>query len=372
MGYYEQFQRIDTDKIRSAIEQATPAQVERVLTKSSLAPEDLPVLFSPAADRFLETMAQKSAAITERRFGKVIQLYAPLYLSNECCNHCVYCGFSKNNDTPRVTLTPDQAQREGELLAEEGFRHLLLVSGESPRHVGYHYLTEIIRRMNQLFSSIALEIFPLDEEGYRRMGEAGVDALALYQETYEPALYRELHPKGPKRDFGSRLDAHDRAGRAGYRSLGIGSLLGLSDWRYEAVMLALHGRYLTRTYWKSRVAVSFPRMRSATGAFTVPHPVSDREMVQMLCGLRLVLPDAEMVVSTREDAAFRDNLIGLGVTRMSAGSKTNPGGYGEQSESAKQFEIEDARTPEQVAQVIIAKGHEPVWKDFDRTFLNAK
>ena len=368
-GYFQEFQELDLAACRRSLQSATSRDVERVLSKDHLDPPDFSVLFSPAADSYLERIAQKSAALTERRFGKVIVLYAPIYLSSECINHCIYCGFSKENEITRVTLTLKQAVSEAEVLRKEGFHHLLLVSGESPRKVGYHYLSSVIREFHKRFSSLSLEIYPLDTDGYRRFGEMGVDGLTLYQETYDTGVYKVVHPKGPKRDFAWRLDSQDRAGQAGYRSLGIGALLGLSDWRFEALMIALHGRYLTRRYWKSRVAVSFPRFRFAPGGFCPEVTVTDRNVVQMLCGLRLLLPDAEMVLSTREQPSFRDNFIGLGVTRMSAGSKTNPGGYGRKSDAQEQFRVEDTRSPAQVARFIAKKGFEPVWKDFDREYI---
>lgn len=369
MDFFNRFQNLDLDSIRGAILSATADDVERVLSKNELDPPDFPVLFSAAADPYLERIAQKSAAVTERRFGKTIVLYAPLYLSNACTNHCLYCGFSKDNDLVRSTLDMDQVQSEADILYNEGFRQILLVSGESPKDVGFHYLTAVIRMMHERFASTSIEIYPLDTDGYRLMVQAGVDGLALYQETYDPKIYAVVHPKGPKRDFPWRLDGPDRGGQAGFRSLGLGSLLGISDWRFEAVMLALHGRYLTEKYWRSRVSMSFPRMRGQAGGYVPEFPVGDSAVVRMLCGLRLILPDAEMVLSTREQPEFRDNMIGLGVTRMSAGSKTSPGGYGQKNKAVSQFDIEDARPPDLVAKSIYEKGHEPVWKDFDRRFI---
>jgi 2-iminoacetate synthase len=366
LGFFEHFQELNIPSLQNTIASATPDLVERVLTKDRIEPRDFPALLSPAAAPYIEELAARSAAITERRFGKVIQLYAPLYLSNECVNHCLYCGFSRENKIARQTLSPKNAAREAGILYDEGFRHILLVSGESPKQIGYHYLTAIIGDLHKRFDSISLEIYPLDTDGYARMGEAGIDGLTLYQETYDTKLYATLHPKGPKRDFAARIDAQDRAGQAGYRSLGIGALLGLSDWRTEALMVAIHGRYLTQKYWQSRIAVSFPRIRFAPAGFTPTCPVTDKEVVQMMCAMRLILPDCEMVVSTRELPEFRDNLIGLGVTRMSAGSKTSPGGYQNDQNAGEQFPVVDDRSANQIAQTIESKNHEPVWKDFDK------
>lgn len=372
MGYLSTFEKLDTAGLRKAIEDAKSSDVERALFGPTPPVDLIPALFSPAAENYLEEIVSQSAALTERRFGKVIQLYAPLYLSNECVNHCVYCGFAKSNEIARITLDPEQVEKESEVLFNEGFRHVLLVSGEAPRAVGFHYLTSVINQLHKHFASTSIEIYPLDMDGYGRMSEAGADGLTLYQETYDPGLYAAMHPKGPKRDFAWRLDSHDRAGEAGFRSLGIGSLFGLGDWRFEAVQLALHGLYLTRRYWRSKIAVSFPRLRFAPGNFQPAFNVSDRDVVHMLGVLRILLPDAEMVISTREDADFRDNLVGLGVTRMSAGSKTRPGGYCSEEPSGEQFQVEDSRLPSEVARMIVQKKHEPVWKDFDREFLIGK
>lgn len=343
----------------------------RALAAERRAEGDLAALFSPAAAAQLERLAQLSMAVTERRFGKVIQLYAPLYLSNACVNHCTYCGFAANLEIPRITLTREEALLEADLLHAEGFRHILLVSGEDPRAVTMPHLLEIVAGLRAKFASIAIEIQPLTVADYRRLAGGGVDGLALYQEVYDPAGYARYHPAGPKRRYGNRLDAIEAGGEAGFRSLGIGSLLGLSDWRLEAYLLALHGRYLTRRFWKSRISVSFPRLQGSVHEDFEPEArVTDPEFVQMLCAMRLALPDAELVVSTREPAILRDNLIGLGVTRMSAGSRTNPGGYGlPEWHEGEQFDIGDQRSPASIARVIAEKGFEAVWKDFDRSFI---
>jgi 2-iminoacetate synthase len=304
----------------------------------------------------------------------VINLYAPLYLSNQCTNSCTYCGFSRTLHIERITLTLNQVLAEARLLHDEGFRHILLVSGEDPRAVTIEYLLDCVSELRELFDSIAIEIQPLQHEQYRLLAEAGVDGLTLYQEVYDPAIYPRYHPAGPKKLFGRRLDAIEAGGEADFRSLGIGALLGLADWRLEAALLVMHGRYLTRRFWKSRVAVSFPRLQGfACRELSLEHRVTPANMVQMLCAVRLALPDAELVLSTRESAEFRDNMIGLGVTRFSAGSRTSPGGYSRppQIHEGEQFDVCDDRPPDEVAAAIAAHGFEPVWKDFDRQFIPA-
>mgnify|MGYP000874629949 FL=1 len=360
---------LNTEQIRRQIEECRVCDVERVLLKGFVDDDELPILFSPAAGLMLEEMARRSAALTLRRFGRVIQLYAPLYLSNECANRCRYCGFAGDLDIPRMTLTPKRAISEGDILHRQGFRHILLVSGESPRHVSMDYLLEVVRGLSGKFASISIELYPMEKEEYQRLAEAGVDGIALYQETYNQVRYLEVHPPGPKRDFRRRLAAIEKGGEASFRSLGVGALLGLTNWRLDAFILALHSRYLMRRFWQSRIAASFPRIREAAGHYTPDYPISDADFVQMICAMRLILPDAELVMSTRESAALRDNLIGLGITRMSAGSRTNPGGYGASPESGGQFEVEDSRTPAEVARAIASKGFEPVFKDFDRAFI---
>jgi len=375
MGFAEVLSSsLDLDGLRSEIHSARDADVRRALAAEHPGTREVAALLSPAAEPLIEELARRSAAITERRFGKVINLYAPLYLSNECTNSCTYCGFSRKLDIERTTLTVEQVVAEARLLHDEEFRHILLVSGEDPRAVTIEYLLACVGELRQLFDSIAIEIQPLDEARYRQLAEAGVDGLTLYQEVYDPALYPLYHPAGPKKRFGVRLAAIEAGGEAGFRSLGIGALLGLADWRLEALLLALHGRYLTRRFWKSRVAVSFPRLQGfACREIDPGFRVTPRNMVQMLCALRLVLPDAELVLSTRESAAFRDNMIGLGVTRFSAGSRTSPGGYGrpQAEHDGEQFDVCDQRPAAAVAEAIAARGFEPVWKDFDRCFIPA-
>lgn len=373
MNFSDHVRALDLEALRQRIHDATPDQVARVFGSGQIGESDIPLLFSPAADGFLEELAQASAALTERRFGRIVNLYCPLYLSNACYNQCTYCGFSSKLKIPRLTLTPAQVESEARALFEQGFRHILLVSGEDKNAVSLDYLVECVRRVRALFESIAIEIHPLPEEEYRVLVAEGVDGLALYQEVYDEDLYRRYHLTGPKRDYWRRLDAIAAGAAAGMRSLGIGTLLGLSDWRFEATMLAIHGRWLARRFWQARLAVSFPRIQgSAQEAFTPEFAVSDRDLVHMLCAMRLILPDAEMVISTRERAAFRDSLLGLGVTRTSAGSKTNPGGYQiTEGDDGEQFDVGDERPPEEVAAAIAARGFEPVWKDFDRCFTRA-
>ena len=331
--------------------------------------ERLIALLSPAADHFLEQMAQVGRQLTIRRFGRTIQLYVPLYVSNYCINSCRYCGYSSSAGGDCTRLTIEEALAEADIIAGEGFRHILIVSGEDPGFVTVDYLAELAAGLRKRFSSISVEIYPLDREQYRRLFEAGIDGVTLYQETYDRSVYARCHPSGPKSDYDRRLETHDLAGSAGMRRMGIGVLLGLGDWRLETLALAEHADYLMKKYWRSQVSFSFPRLRPARGMQAeFGHLVGDRDMVKMMLALRLCFADAGIVLSTRESASLRDNLIRLCVTQISAGSKTSPGGYGGHIQSTRQFEIDDERTAAEVAAMIDAAGFQPVWKDWDKAF----
>ncbi|MEZ4599966.1 MAG: 2-iminoacetate synthase ThiH [Syntrophotaleaceae bacterium] len=368
MSFLELFNRFDGDEIAARIAACGPREVERALQAEHLQVGDFLALLSPAAGAYLEPLAQKSHRLTQRRFGKTIQLYAPLYLSNECTNSCLYCGFNAANQVARRTLTLEQIEAEAKILAGRGFRHVLLLTGEAPRAVDDAYVAAAIRRVRALFSSIGLEVYPMDEAGYRQMVEAGADSLTVYQETYDRELYAHLHPSGRKRDFNWRLETPDRGGAAGLRTIGIGALLGLGDWRREGFYVGLHARHLARTWWRSRVSVSFPRIRPADGGFSPLQPVSDAALVQLICALRLWLPDAGLTLSTRESAQLRDHLLPLGITQLSAGSSTAPGGYGHAADGSEQFVIDDDRDAHQICAMLRTKGYEPVWKDWDGAF----
>jgi 2-iminoacetate synthase len=353
------------------LEQATSRDVERALTREHLDECDLLALLSEAAAPYIEPLAQRALELTRQRFGRTIQLYAPLYLSNECVNRCTYCGFSHELDIPRVTLNIDAVRGEAEHLHAQGFRHLLLVAGEAPKAVSLDYLVSVAQALRPRFDSLSIEVGTFKLAGYEQLVAAGYDGLTLYQETYQVETYRKVHLAGPKHDYARRLDAIEHGGLAGFRTLGIGALLGLAPWQLEAHAVATHGRMLALKHWRSRIAVSFPRIRDNAGGRLATHPVSDRALVQMICATRLFLPDAELVLSTREPSELRDHLVGIGITRMSAGSRTNPGGYLEERDSGEQFAIEDSRPASEVAESLVARGYEPVWKDFDRAFLTA-
>lgn len=347
---------------------------------------------TPKSDAEFETLAQRARALTTRNFGRTMRLFAPLYLSNECINNCRYCGFSRDNPILRVTLNLEQVVAEGRYLANEGFRQILLVAGEHPKFVSQDYLADCVRALAPDFSSISIEVGPMEVADYVPIVEAGAEGLVVYQETYDRKIYAELHTSGPKRDFNWRLDCAQRGYEAGFRRLGIGALFGLSSWREEAVRLAAHVEYLLKHCWQAQITVSLPRLRPAAGEFQPAFSMSDRELAQLICAFRSTFPEVGIVLSTRERAVLRDALAPLGVTMMSAGSHTEPGGYtgqgagdlhrtvrgrivapefenGEDMLATGQFEISDERSAAEVATALRRRGFEPVWKDWDASLV---
>lgn len=335
------------------------------LSCAKLTISDCAALLSEDASAHIEKLALASHKLTLERFGKTIKLYAPLYISNECINSCLYCGFNRDNKVERRTLTLGEIQQEADYLISKGHRQILLVAGEDAKALPLEYLEEIVRSLRPKFSSIVIEVRPFDESGYKRLVVAGVDGVTLYQETYDPAIYSIVHPRGPKSIYNSRLKAIDDAGKAGMRFLGVGALLGLAPWRREALSLIAHARGLIKNHWQSTVSVSLPRIRSSASNFKMPHFVADRDLAQLICVLRLALPDSNIVLSTRESAELRNHLIPLGITQISAGSATSPGGYTLGEKSEKQFEMEDRRDTSEITEMLREKGYDPVFKDWD-------
>jgi 2-iminoacetate synthase len=370
---------------------ASAAAVLASLGKGRLSLEDFAHLVSPAAQEFLEALGQRSRQLTRQRFGKVIRLFAPLYLSNECINNCRYCGFSRDNPILRVTLSVDEVRQEARALREQGFRNLLLVAGELPTT----YLRECVAALHADTAGLSLEVGPLETEEYRPLAAAGADGLVVYQETYDRGVYAAMHTAGPKRHFDWRLETPERAYAAGFRRLGISPLYGLADWRREALGVAAHAEHLLRHCWKAFLTISLTRLRPCAGEFKPLTHMGDRDLVQLLCALRLMFPDVGLVLSTRESPRMRNGMAALGVTLMSAGSHTEPGGYtgagrehlhqtrrrhrvgaaaaaGQHAaapvppdQATEQFSIADTRTPREVAEAIRGLGCEPVWKDWD-------
>lgn len=364
--FQAEFERYNWDEVQASIYAKTANDVVRALGKAKRDIEDFKALISPAAAPYLEQMAQLSHQITQKRFGKTVQLYAPMYLSNECQNICTYCGFSYDNKLRRKTLTGIEMLQEAEHLKKQGFEHVLLVTGEATKTVGVEYLRDAIRLLRPYFANISIEVQPLEQDEYQMLANEGLYAVLVYQETYHKDNYKTYHPKGKKSNFDYRLATPDRLGNVGMHKIGLGVLIGLEDWRTDNFFTALHVNYMEKHFWQSRYSISFPRLRPATGLIEPKVVITDKELVQLICAWRIFNEEIELSVSTRENEVFRNNIIKLGATAMSAGSKTNPGGYTIEEESLEQFEIDDSRSVSEVRDMIINRGYKPVWKDWDK------
>lgn len=372
--FRERFDQYDWEAVKASIYAKTAADVEQALRPAVPGLEDFKALISPAAAPYLETMARQSQSRTRQRFGKTVQLYVPLYLSNECQNICSYCAFSVDNKIPRRTLSQAEILQEVAVLKRMGYEHVLLVTGEASHSVGVDYLKKALQVLRPHFAQLSMEVQPLDQPDYELLMAEGLHSVLVYQETYHPGSYRHHHPKGKKAHFGYRLDTPDRLGKAGIHKMGLGVLIGLEDWRTDCFFTALHLDYLEKTYWQTKYSLSFPRLRpivrgsgGQTALQTFGALMSDRELVQLICAYRIWNGEVELSLSTRERETFRDHAIGLGITSISAGSRTNPGGYAVAPASLEQFEISDERSPAEIARMIRRQGYEPVWKDWDPT-----
>ncbi|CAL2078634.1 2-iminoacetate synthase [Tenacibaculum dicentrarchi] len=365
-NFKELFDTYNWDDNLKSIFDKTAVEVEYALSKEKLDLEDFKALISPAARPYIEQMAQKSSLLTKKRFGNTIQMYAPMYLSNECQNICTYCGFSMTNKIPRRTLSDAEILKEVAFLKGKGYDHILLVTGEANKTVGVDYIKNAIQLIRSQFSNITIEVQPLDKEEYESLIEAGLYAVLVYQETYHREEYKKHHPKGKKSNFDYRLDTPDRLGKAGIHKIGLGALFGLEDWRADSFFTALHLKYLQKTYWKTKYSISFPRLRPHSGGLEPKVEMTDSDLVQLICAFRLLDEDIELSMSTRESEVFRNNIVNLGATSISAESKTNPGGYTVEPQSLEQFEISDERSTEQVVKMLKNKGLEVVWKDWEQ------
>ncbi len=365
MSFRTAFEQENWEAIKASIYNKTATQVEEALSKEKLNLEDFKALISPAAAGYLEEMAKKSQALTLKRFGKTIQMYAPMYLSNECQNICTYCGFSLDNKIRRRTLTDAEIHEECKTIKALGFEHILLVTGEANKTVGVDYIENAIKIAKGYFALISIEVQPLDENEYAQLMVHGLNTVLVYQETYHKEDYKKHHPKGKKSNFDYRVDTPDRLGKAGVYKVGLGVLIGLEDWRTDSFFTAMHLKYMERNFWRTKYSISFPRLRPAEGILEPKVVMNDRELVQLICAYRLLDEEVELSLSTRENQRFRNNVVKLGITSMSAGSKTNPGGYSVEPESLEQFEISDERSPSEIAEMIKSNGYEVVWKDWD-------
>ncbi|MEE9364455.1 MAG: 2-iminoacetate synthase ThiH [Cellulophaga sp.] len=362
------FDTYNWDEILQSVFSKTAADVRHALDNTKRDLEDFKALISPAARPFLEEMAQMSKQITQKRFGNTIQMYSPMYLSNECQNICTYCGFSMTNKIPRKTLTDNEILKEVGYIKSKGYDHILLVTGEANKTVGVSYISNAIDLIRTHFSNITIEVQPLEQDEYETLIDNGLYAVLVYQETYHKEEYKKHHPKGKKSNFYYRLDTPDRLGKAGIHKIGLGALFGLEDWRADSVFTALHLKYLQKAYWKTKYSISFPRLRPHSGGLEPKVEMTDLDLVQLICAYRLLDEDVELSISTRESETFRNNIVNLGITSISAESKTNPGGYVVEKQSLEQFEISDERSTEDIAEMLKNKGLEVVWKDWENNW----
>ncbi len=367
-SFREVFDRYRWDEVLESIFSKTKEDVELALSKEKRDLEDFKALISPSAKPFLETMAQMSAQLTKKRFGNIVQMYAPMYLSNECQNICTYCGFSMTNKIPRKTLTDKEIIKEVEFLKKKRYDHILLVTGEAHKTVGVEYIKNAIRLVRPYFSNISIEVQPLKQEEYEELIAEGLYAVLVYQETYHKEEYKKHHPKGRKSNFYYRLETPDRLGRAKIHKIGLGALFGLEDWRADSFFTALHLKYLQKHYWRTKYSISFPRLRPFTGGLEPKITMTDRDLVQLIAAYRLLDEDLELSISTRESENFRNHIAKIGATTFSAESKTNPGGYVVEPETLEQFEISDERSTEEIAEMLRSQGFDVVWKDWEKSW----
>lgn len=367
MSFYEVIKEYPYDYVKDLIYNADENKIKNALYKERLTAKDLAYLLSPKAEIYLEEMAEISHNITCQRFGKTIRIYAPIYLSNYCTNSCIYCGFNRKNSIPRVALTLDEIKKEAEIVASHGIKNVILVTGDNIKKFSFDMLMQSVKLCAEYFPLVSIEVPSLTFKQYEELHNAGADGLTMFQETYIESLYPSFHPAGPKSDYLYRLDTPERAAAAGMRFIGLGALLGLTDYRIDTFYMCLHAEYLSKKYWRSLISSSFPRIRHAAGEYKPEYNVTDRNLLQLIFAYRIFLHDAGVNISTREPASLRDKLVYLGATIMSAGSKTEPGGYSAAQDDAAQFSIEDNRSVEEFCSTIKKLGFDPVFKDWDNS-----
>lgn len=360
------WRQLDWDDTGLQINTCTARDVEQALNADRVTPRDFMALLSPAALAYLEPLARRAQRLTRQRFGNVVNFYLPLYLSNLCANDCTYCGFSMSNHIKRKTLDEQEIIYECEAIRAKGYDNLLLVTGEHKTKVGMDYFRRYLPLIRGYFSSLMMEVQPMSQADYAELKTLGLDGVMVYQETYHAATYRRHHLRGQKMDFSWRLETPDRLARAGIDKIGLGALIGLSDnWRSDCYLVAEHLLYMQKTYWQSRYSLSFPRLRPCAGGITPASLMNESQLLQVMCAFRLLAPDVELSLSTRESPFFRDHAVPIVVNSVSAGSKTQPGGYASNRPELEQFEPHDNRSAQEVALALTKAGLQPVWKDWD-------
>ena len=364
MSFYDEALSIPFSDMTERVMKKTARDVEAALARDddSRDLDDFAALISPAARPFLMQIAQKSFTLTRRRFGSVINMYLPLYLTNLCSNDCSYCGFSSKNKIERKCLTPEETDAECRKMHEMGYENFLLVSGEH-KDYGIVYFAEMMPIVRKYASFIQFEVQPLQTEDYTRLRSLGLDAVCVYQETYNPEMYKLVHRHGMKKNMRFRMETPERVGEAGVEKVGLGALLGLSEWHADSMFVAMHAKFMRKHYWNTKVAISFPRLRPACGGFEPGYPLSDRDLIQLMCAFRLFDPELELTISTRERPAFRDAVVPMAITAISAGSSVQPGGYVERNDDLAQWKINDSRPVEEVCAALKRHGLDLVWRD---------
>ncbi len=367
MSYYDVYLKYKDLPLEKLFYNISPPDIETAIETERQSENQFLALLSPAAENYLEDMAQKAHSLTLRHFGRTIQLYTPMYLSNYCENQCAYCGFNSKNDIARKRLNPEEVEKEAEFISSTGLRHILILTGESRKESPLRYIKDSVKILKKYFSSISIEIYSLTENEYAQIAAEGVDGLTLYQETYDEIIYDRVHKRGPKKDYMFRLDAPERAAKNSIRNINIGVLLGLNDWRKEIFFMGLHAKYLQDKFYDVVIGSSIPRLRPHVGNFKILSDISNKNITQIIIALRIFLPQLGITISTRESSKLREDLLPLGITRMSAGSSTKVGGHTIESHkgfNAPQFEISDTRNVEEIKAMLAAKGYQPVLKDW--------
>lgn len=342
--------------------------VKNVLNKETLGAEDLAVLLSPSAEPLLEKMARRAKIETAKHFGNTVCMFTPLYIANYCENYCVYCGFNCSNKIRRGKLSIDEIESEYKTISETGLREILLLTGESKSASPVEYIAEAVSLAKKYFSTIGVEVYPMNSDEYAILRKAGADFVSVYQETYNTVKYEEVHLRGPKRVFPYRFNSQERALMGGMRGVAFGSLLGLSDFRKDAYAAGLHAFFIQKKYPWAEISYSLPRLRPyINNADNNPNDVHETQLLQVMLAYRIFMPYAGITISTRERAGFRDNVAGLAATKISAGVKVGIGGHGDNEQKGdEQFEISDPRSVDEVRKALLDKGLQPVFTDYVR------
>ena len=360
MSYYEVY-----SQYKGKVFNENAEDVRSAILADSVSIGQFSALLSVGAEKCLEDMAVKAHELTINNFGKTIQLYTPMYLSDYCENKCAYCGFAADNSFKRNKLTLEEVKKEAEFIASTGLKHILILTGESRKMASLGYIKECLGILKRYFTSISIEIFPLTEAEYAELVSCGVDGLTIYQEVYDETVYDAVHLAGAKKNYNFRLDAPERGCASGMRNVNIGILLGLAPWRREAFFMGLHAKYLQDKFPDVEIGISLPRLRPQAGDFKAPYIVTDKNIVQIILATRLFFPRIGIAISTRENPEFRENILPLGITKMSAGSTTAVGGHTlKQDGNQPQFQISDERDVEEIKNAIDRKGYQPVLKDW--------